>query len=310
MVSEKSKKNLAFLFNVALFLFGLSTLINNIVKSFVNGLRVRIGNYDEIRESTWPIGNTTKISEELYVVKESYSVYNCQQSDYINSDDLGNYNFIKDGTTIAFFWVAEFIKLSISIVDLYVAIQIWRQIDIKPNSSTDETACQRCKNACICCLKITGKVLKIVFISTTYAIPTYLINAFDYDTPCLVARYNVIGTSWEYLIVLYYFSIVLYGLVSMGMIVSQFIEGCRKCGQDCLDDMKDRDEKTSLRCKFVVNIGSAILLALMIVWCFSLLTFFQMLFINYGPKFTAVAGAVDMIVRFGMQCAKNCHCCS
>ena len=49
MVSEKSKKNLTLLFNVALFLFAVSTLINNIVKSFVNGLRVRIGNYEEVR---------------------------------------------------------------------------------------------------------------------------------------------------------------------------------------------------------------------------------------------------------------------
>ena len=237
-------------------------------------------------------------------------MHNCQRSDYIHSKDLENYNFIKDGTTIAFFWVAELIKLSISTVDLYVAIKIWRQINNKPKALKDETCCHRCKNTCICCLKIIGKVLKIVFISTTYAIPTYLINAFDYETPCLVARYNVIGTSWRYLIVLYYFSITLYGLVSMTMIVSQFSEDCKQCGQDCLDDMKGRDEKTSLRYKFVTNIGSVILLALTIVWCFSFVTFFQMLFISYGPKFTAVAGAVDMIVRFGIQCAQNCHCCS
>ena len=309
METKKLKKNLILIFQICLFLFSIGTLISNIITAFSKGARLFNGGYYEITQSPWPSGNRSVISKELYVVKRDFLIENCSRYDYIHGN-LANYKYIANGATIAFFWIAELTKLILSIIDIYLAVVAYR--DEGPDKPTHRNACCRaCCKVCNCCVCVLTVLMKVIFISTAYAMPTYFMSAFDYTTPCLKTQYELIYASWEPLILMYYVSIITYAIILFlvaGRSLNENFLRCRpnKVSNSSSESSKDDESADSIGSGTIVSICFTIVVMSVLVTTFtSLIVFFQMLIVKHGAKLTAASSAICILLNIFTMCFQS-----
>jgi hypothetical protein len=182
------KKILSLLFHSIIYILALETLITNIVNIFVPSLQVTRGNYYEVTVRS--SGNTSQLyTEYLYAIKYNYTIDNCTEPiGPINANNY-NYQFLKVPVSLIFFWIGQLIMIVVSSTDMFFFIQEFRRelTEVKKESTSAEKndGCTKCKSCCKKFLSILMKIGRLVFVSTTYALPGYYMANFNYTTPCL-----------------------------------------------------------------------------------------------------------------------------
>ncbi|CAF4386517.1 unnamed protein product [Rotaria socialis] len=187
-MKARTKQTLLLVFRLAIYLLAWETLITNTLTIFVQSLKVTRGSYYEVIDRQ--IHNTSnEYTDYLYAIKDNYTVLDCTEPIGPVRDNNFNYRFLKQPISLIFFWIGQLIMIAVSSADIFCFIQQYRRGPAEAtNQSTtaeERDCCMRCKSCCDKFGSILMKVGRIVFVSTTYAVPAYYMANFDYKTPCL-----------------------------------------------------------------------------------------------------------------------------
>ncbi|CAF2239307.1 unnamed protein product [Rotaria magnacalcarata] len=140
-----------------------------------------------------------------------------------NTDNLLYY-------TIALFWIGQLIMMLVSVFDFFwpcnasqnSSLQTTADADSQSSSQTQiqQQNIQPVERFCApCCRPLLRYVMlaaKVILVSTTYAVPAYVIAAFDFSTPCISVHqaklFNLgsdeVGMCYSLFIVIVFFTLV------------------------------------------------------------------------------------------------------
>ena len=292
MDKRKWKKHILMLFYLILFLYGIISFMYDIFAIFSKGVGIIRGDYYEFRKnSSSTFDNQTGISGEFYVVKKGFTFQNCNKSDYMTNKKI--YKYIKNGATIAFFWIAALSKLTVSTMDIYLEIKEYRADE--PAQLEKNSFGEKCQQTCIYAGKGCLMLIKIIFISTTCAIPTFMMAFYDYKTPCLILKtldgvlHNLLDS--DFMIITYYINIIIISMILLVFAVKRYHpEFCsmNKSNREKSDDICRRIQIVAI---IVIVIGFYTLINNFV----SLFIFWHTLTIKFEGKFTAICSALTLV---------------
>jgi hypothetical protein len=318
----KSKKCAYFSFGIEIFtlIFTSVIFIYDIITVFAKSTSIVNAGYTEVKRSTWFYRNTTRDSYKFYVVKNGFTIDNCSESDYID-DGVEIYNFIVNRFTLAFFLVSEFGKLALIILTIYLAFRKLRQGDPNGKGEKKKKNCwDKFCACCSCCCRCLGISLWMLYnkvvIATTFSIPTYLLDAFDYSTPCLQLKYSILLTDLSPIIPIHFLNILIYMVFSVIAVWLRNRSSSKKASENKNEpiEMRQISEYTSNESSdqsYGSGSRTSGLIFVYLVFCLILgvATFFQMLITKHGPKIQVAANSATIILGI-LQNIRGCCCCS
>ena len=306
-MKARTKQTLWLIFHLAIYLLAWETLITNIVTIFVKSLTITRGRYYEQIFRQYYNNRSDVFTDYLYVIKHGYTVQNCTEP--IGPERAHNYNyrFLKQSITLIFFWTGQLIMITVSSVDIFFTIQQYRHNQVEtssdPTSDTKEGCCTKCGSCCSVVGSVLMKIGRIVFVSTTYAMPAYYMANFDYTAPCLTP-YPALFLG-DFGLIFYYVNLSLMVVISTILLWRQIRTGISETVFDIkeLQTGLDKAGGGAIVCAFVTCNQKAMLraaviqLAWMIVFVGlfgSMIIFFDKLTSKTGAFYTSVNGALRM----------------
>lgn len=290
--------------HLIMYLLGVATFISNIVTVFTKGIRIGSDAYYEVRELYESSDSRNVTTTRLYVVKRDFTIKNCSQSDYLDGN-LANYKFIVNRITIAYFWIAELAKLILSTIELYLQFIAFRKDEPETDSSSGQGCCCKiCSKTCSGCISASRKIMKAIYSSTAYAMPTFLMDAFNYSTPCLQTKYVVIWSEGEFRIIMYYASLTAYAIMLSLLLYRQFNKDFLKREQNNQSSSSRQSSEKGCKgdCRVLQFIFLILLISVLFSWTTSIIVFFQMLIVKEAPKLVVVSGITMIVFSFLSEC--------
>lgn len=245
----------AFAFRCLVLTYALSTLVYNIFALYLpyaeKGFSIHynyenLSTYDNLSLIFYKPGyDYKKECENASVFTAQVELIAVQMVIFVNDTIVGDRTppNILPYITVAFFWSGQLIMLLISILDCFMPcdgskmkkkmVKIDEYEFGRINDSyieEDPYAKPSLNNKCWrFFVRILMGTFKIIFVSTTYAIPLYVIGMFNFSTPCLNIYYDKISVfgTWDLLIPY---------LTFLFVILFSILEGILRC---CLHKRMD-----------------------------------------------------------------------